>query len=341
MDVEGAAPFLVPHLWSAGAAGSIVAAAVALLALRATRGTTALPAAAWALAAALFLALDALLRARGIVTQPAAAAGMRLVGVVLSVSPALSLLGAKRPQHGVWQFIVAALAAVVLFPAAAGALVRPGSVPEVHLLARLLLGALLALGWMNALGTSRAIPATLLTLGVVILARGFLPGVDTETSFPPSAAIGARNAAILDCLGAWIVAAGAVAGVVHRPRPFLPDAASNTFAGRIDPAWRSLRDTIGAAWSLRIAERFDQLAEAHGWPCRLRLAGVHPRDAPGEGPWQRDARRALEALLRRFVSPSWLVRHGWPPGGSETGGDSPGTLADDRLHGPPKGGIGR
>lgn len=313
MDVVGPSSWLEQRLWGAGAAGAAVAALVALRALFATRGTTALPAAMWALAAASFLAFDQGLRAAGVLDQPPAAAGWRLVGVVLSVSPALSLLGAKRPQHGVWQFIVAALALVVLFPAAAGALARPGSVPEVHLLARLLVSALVALGWMNALGTGQALPASIITVGAVLLARGFLPGIDSESSFPPRAAAAASRAALLDCLGAWTVAMGAVVALVLRRRS--PGAGGTTFAERIDPAWNALRDTYGAAWSLRIAERFDQLAESRGWPCRLRLSGMQPRDAPGEGPWQRDARRALEALMRRFVSGAWLARHRWPAEG--------------------------
>ena len=212
-------------------------------------------------------------------------------------------------------FIVAALAAVVLLPSAGGALVRPGSVPDVHLLARLLLTGLLALGWMNALGTGRALSVSVMTLGVVVLARGFLPGVDTETSFPPASGAATHRAALVDCIGAWVVAVGAIVGASRRRNGREAGPAEGTFSARVDPAWKALRDTVGAAWSLRVAERFDQLAESRGWPCRLRLSGIEPRDAPGEGPWQRDGRRVLEALFRRFVTRDWLVRHRWPAEG--------------------------
>lgn len=317
MDIALSSPWPGQVLWFAATAGFLTAGLLALRAIVVSRGSTAQPAAMWGLAAGAVLALDGGLRATGVVEQPAAAAAVRLVGVVLAVSPILSLLGAKRPQHGVWQFIVAALAAVILFPSAAGALARPGSVPEVHLLARSLVAALVALGWMNSLGTARALPVTLMTVGVFVVARGFLPWADTEASFPPSGTPAASRSALLDCLGAWGIAVGALvapwAGRRTRRAPRPPrDGEGCSFAARIEPAWFAVRDTFGAAWSLRVAERFDQLAEARGWPVRLRLSGIEPADVPFPSGWQRDATRALEALLRRFVSRPWLARHGWP-----------------------------
>lgn len=312
--MDGSMPFV-----TAGAA--TIAALVAATAAHRARGSTAVPAAWWAVAACAVLAADALAHGLGAVPTPAAAARIRLGVAALAVCPAMSLLGAKRPQHGVWQLIVATLAVVVALPALSAWLVRPGSLPDVHVLRRgFLLGLTLA-GWLNFAATSHAAAATAIAAGQLVILRPFLPGVATELALPQPG---------LDAAGAGLVAAGAVAALVGRlpVGPQLP--ASKTLApsaagpaadsaakitARIDPPFLALRDTLGAAWALRIAERFDAVAAARGWPCRLRFAGLDAGGDPADESWHRDALRALRALLRRFVDDAWLARHGWngPP----------------------------
>ena len=97
------------------------------------RGTTAVPAAAWAVAAWSSLAGEMLIRAGGGLVDPGTAASARLAVAAVSLCPAMSLLGAKRPQHGVWQFIVATLAFVLALPSLSALLVRPGSQPDVQI----------------------------------------------------------------------------------------------------------------------------------------------------------------------------------------------------------------
>ncbi|MFM7250866.1 MAG: hypothetical protein ACKO5R_13275 [Planctomycetaceae bacterium] len=312
--------------WSAAAGGTLVTLA-ALAAARCARGSTAVPAALWGMAAGIAFTLDVGLRAAGLVSQPPAAAAVRLATTLLAIAPALSILGAKRPQHGVWQFIVAAFGLVLFLPAAAMSLVRPGSVPDLHLLGRLLVAVVVLVGWLNHVATGLGPAATLVALGVLLMARGFLPGVDTEAAFPPGAAPAALRAACLDAVGGWLVAAGAaLGGLARRRRRRVPALA--TFAAAVDPAWMALRDTVGAAWALRIAERFDQLAADRGWPCRLGFRGMHPAATPADGAWQRDARRALGALFRRFADEGWLDRHGW---GRESRGASRNASQHGRL----------
>jgi hypothetical protein len=290
----------------------LVTAGTALRGTLATRGSTALPATLWAIAACLWLAFDTGLRAAGLVSQPASAASLRMVTAALSICPAMSLLGAKRPQHGVWQLIVAALAAILLLPVLATALARPGSVPDAHLLGRCFLVILSLVGWMNFVTTRRGTAATLVTLGQLIVLRGFLPLVASEPAFPPTASTSAAWAASVDVVGCCLVAIGGLLAVVAKGGRKTPLAPPGTFAGSVEPAFRGFRETFGAAWTLRVAERFDGIATNRGWPCRLRFEGIDPVDAPLDGPWQRDARRALAALFYRFVSPTWLDRHGWP-----------------------------
>lgn len=322
--------------WSAAAAGALVTLAALAAAWRA-RGSTAVPAALWGAVAGLALALDAGLRAAGLVTQPTAAASVRLVTTLLAIAPALSLLGAKRPQHGVWQFIVAAFGLVLFLPTVAMPLVRHGGVPDLHQLGRLLVAVVVLVGWLNHAATGLGPAATLVAVGVLVLSRGFLPGVDTQAAFPSTAAPQAAFAARMDAAAGWLIAAGGGVGLLRR-RHRRPVPAEATFAATVDPVWLSLRDTVGVAWSLRIAERFDQLAADRGFPCRLGFGGIRLVAAPDEGPWQRDARGALGALFRRFADDRWLGRHGW---GQESHGDSRNASGHAKLDDPlPGGGPG-
>jgi hypothetical protein len=307
-------PLTIPATvwWAVSALAALVTAGTAVRAAVSTRGSTAVPATLWAIAACVSLALDTGLRASGAVSQPSAAASLRMVTAALSLCPAMSLLGAKRPQHGVWQLIVASLAVILLLPTLATALVRPDSVPDVHLLGRGFVVILSLVGWMNFVATRHGPAATLVTLGQLVVVRGFLPWVDSEQAFPPTASTAAPIAAAIDCLGACLAAVGGLLAVIcsTRQRPSL--APAGTFAAAVEPALLGFRETLGAAWTLRVAERFDAIAASRGWPCRLHFDGIHPADTPMDGPWQRDALRALGALLQRFVSIRWLRRHTWP-----------------------------
>jgi hypothetical protein len=284
---------------------AIVAAGCAALAAWRVRGSTAVPAAWWAVSACLALALDAGSRMGG-PADPASLARMRLVVAALAVCPAMSLLGAKRPQHGVWQLIVASLAVVIAMPALSAWLVRPGSLPDVHLLGRGFLAVLAAVGWMNFLATTNGISATAITAGQLAVIRPFLPGIATDRALPHDS---------LDCFGACLIAAGAVLAaawpLVRQTSAASGRNAADALSRSIDPPFLALRETLGAAWALRIAERFDSVAAARGWPCRLGFRGAEVGGDPADDSWHRDALRAFKALMHRFVDDAWLARHGW------------------------------
>lgn len=283
---------------------AIVAAGSAAVAAWRVRGSTAVPAAWWAVAACLALALDAGSRVGG-PTDPAAASRMRLVVAALAVCPAMSLLGAKRPQHGVWQLIVASLAVVIAMPALSAWLVRPGSLPDVHLLGRGFLALLAAVGWMNFLATQNGLSATAITAGQLAVIRPFLPGIATDRALPQDS---------LDCFGSCVIAAGAVLAaawpLVRQTSAASGRGAADAVIRAIDPPFLALRETLGAAWALRIAERFDSVAATRGWPCRLTFRGAEVGGDPADASWHRDALRAFKALMHRFVDDAWLARHG-------------------------------
>lgn len=289
------------QLLSCVAAGLVAVSAACGLWL--ARGTTAVPAVAWSLAAAGMFALEMAARWVGGLRDPAALASVRLVAVALMLCPIMSLLGAKRPQHGVWQFIVGSFAAVLALPALSAALVRPGSLPDVHGLQRWFMPVVVAVAWMNHAATGRGLAAICVAAGQMLLLRPFLP-------FGDAALLPGWIAS--DAIGSGLVAAGALVAVgrsafwpVGGPRG--TRSANADFP--IDAPFLALRETLGAAWTLRIAERFNQVAATRGWPCRLRFAGMVLANETGDGSWQRDAERCVAAMLRRFVSAEWLRRH--------------------------------
>lgn len=289
-------------------AAAVAVATAATVAVFLVRGSTAVPAALWAAAAAAVFGLEMAARAAGWLVDPAAIAAVRLVVVALSLCPTMAVLGAKRPQHGVWQFIVGSLAGVLVMPALSATLVRPGSMPDVHPVQRWFMPLLVVVGWMNFAATRHGVAAATVSAGQCLLLRPFLPFVE------PGGIMGME---VTDALGACLVALGAVlaagqsvgwpAGVRGR----LPGKGCGLqpLKQEIDIPFLALRETLGAAWALRIAERFNVVAAARGWPCRLRFAGLEAGGDPDDRSWQRDAVRSARALLRRFVSDAWLRRH--------------------------------
>jgi len=280
------------------------------------RGTTAVPAAGWAAAAALVFGLEMGCRAAGLLDDQAAAAALRLVAVALSLCPTMALLGAKRPQHGVWQFIVGSLAFMLAMPAVSATLVRPGTMPDVHALQRWFMPLLVGVGWMNFAATRHGPAAAVVASGQMLLVRPFLPFVAETVS----------GGSITDVVGAVLMATGAVLAAVQSAAwPVVPRSAANGRRSRVDlptagdplaaigGPFLALRETLGAAWTLRIAERFNAVAETRGWPCRLRFTGLEVGGDPHDDSWHRDAIRGGRALLLRFVSDDWLERHGQRP----------------------------
>jgi len=294
-----------------GVGAGVVVAGSGLAAAIRVRDTTAVPAAWWVVVAGVALAAE---RWAAAGTDDAATLACRRLAVVaLAVCPGLALLGAKRPQHGVWQTIVATLAVVLMAPALTASLVRPGSLPDVHLLSKVLVTALVLVGWLNHAATRRGLAAAAIAVGQLLFARPLLPGGDVASIADDRWALaGAMVAAVGSALAALWPARVRPPRIAPSPAPPSDSAGVATM---IDPAWRAFRDTFGAAWALRVAERFDATARDRGWPCRLGWRGItvaEPAEATRAGTtaWPREARRTLVALLRRFVGSAWLTRHG-------------------------------
>jgi hypothetical protein len=297
----------LPQIVSLAAAVATVAAA--LIGGVLVRGSTAVPAAVWSALAATAFGLESGCRAMGGLEDPASAACVRLVVTALSLCPIMSLLGGKRPQHGVWQFIVASLAGVIALPAASAILVRPGSPPDVHPLQRWFMLLVVLVAGMNFAATRHAVAAGFVVLGQGLLVRPFLPFGG-----------GRPESAWLDAIAACLVAAGAMLAALQsiawpvRQVGVGQNGTSPDPAAVIGGSFLALRETLGAAWSLRIMERFNAEAESRGWPSRLRFDGLHGAgEAGADAGWRDEAIRTGRALLRRFVTPEWMRRHAGHP----------------------------
>ena len=301
------------QLLAVGTGGvAIILVALSCCAAWFVRGSTAVPAALWSATASAVFAITTLQQATE--DPDIATLGIhRVVVAAFSVCPVMSLLGAKRPQHGVWQFIVATLAAVLALPVAAAVLIRPGSLPDLHILGRFFLPVLVIAGWMNFVGTRRAVAATLVAIGHFGLIWPLLPGIQLADALPQAT----RDLAAVSCMtSGGLLALYQTLFTRSRRLSVLADGVQLSsenaeFVRHVNACFFAFRETLGAAWTLRLAERFDLMATQRGWPVRLTFHGVRLQKESQGSNWQPDAARVMEALLRRFVSSSWLTRHGW------------------------------
>lgn len=278
--------------------------------LRDLRGTTLVAPWCWAVMA---LAWIVIVEAIGVRPPPSVKAWLvhaRFVGGVLSLTPLLALLGARRPHHLAWQWIVATLFVILIVPSGAALLLRDGAAPTPHLAWRSLLGALIVIEWLNHVFTRHGLACSALACAQVFWLADYLPWAPFGLGKLPT----------------WAGLALAVAAIAWAARPRLERRAPRT---EMDLLFLDFRDRFGMLWALRIGERFNTSAALNGWPFRLRWNGFcnisastshetdeqtrsHPaastvaRRAP-EG-WDPPMTQCFDSLLRRFVSPEWIDR---------------------------------
>lgn len=208
------------------------------------------------------------------------------LAAVTTLAPFVALLGAKRPQNRAWQFIVAALVALLWLQSIRALLIDPSLPPLPHAAWRWLIAVILAAEFANYLPTRNAPAALLIFAGQICLLSGQLPMV--PPLLQPAPAIG------LALLATGVLLATALAGAPRRP------------CSPTDQAWLKFRDAFGAVWALRIAERVNAVAKAQSWPIRLGWHGFHLAEGRVgqaiDGPTQAAAEQALAGLLWRFIA---------------------------------------
>lgn len=240
------------------------------------------------------VALAAIVAAELLLDRAAAANGadshVYYAAALFTFGPPMAVLGAKRPQHNAWQWIVASLLLVLAWPSALTALRRGWAPLDLHFSWRFFLAALWLAGWPNYLPTRFRASAALYGLGqAALVARAV-----GWNAFADSNRFGAGTIALAcGAACAWLSLR------VPRATPPRP----------MDSAWVGFRDAFGAVWGLRVAERFNALALNMSWPVRLGWRGIRSSDgAPFDGSPPAECERQLGALLERFVSPAWIAR---------------------------------
>ncbi len=234
-------------------------------------------------------------------------APLRFVALTSTFCPMMALWGARRPQNREWKYIVGCLWLVLALPAAWGFLWQAGRFRLEGIWAFFLLG-LIGLGACNHLLT-RYWPSSLAYAAAqLVLVAPYLPG--PGGSLPSGQGAGTGLLALMGQLGlaAALALAHGVAARHRRPPPHDPNP--------LNRLWFAFRDTFGAVWALRVAQRTNAAATMYNWKIELRWDGfyiTHPPAGPsplenGDLPAEtaRAVERHLRSLLRRFVSTDWI-----------------------------------
>ncbi len=219
------------------------------------------------------------------------------VQAVFGITPVACLLGAKRPQVLAWQFIVAALAIVLLLPLAQTIMRSRYDGPvELHAMWLLFWLGLLAVGIVNFLRSR-----LLFAAGLYVAAAGLLlsSGVGW-ISGRWSGACGPA-AAVLVAAATWLAAQR-----LSEP-PKLP-------AG-VQRMWSDFVNLYGALWATRVKDRFNSEASQRRHTARLtwdgltssRTGGVDAQSASASIPDVDFAEPLAKSLLAPFVSARWIV----------------------------------
>jgi len=218
---------------------------------------------------------------------------LRFAVACLSFCPPMAILGARRPQHQAWGFIVLSLWVILALPALETALLQPDQPLEIHDARSWFLILLIAIGCINHLPTRFGVSAVLFGLGQVAL---FSPHLPMWGDF-----LLVRTQLSESDLGTLCVTAGMFLIVIAALLALVLSLKKRNRTGQIDHLdllWLTYRDGYGAVWSLRVMERMhaiDSLDATLGW------RGFQP--SPAE--WSTETRAAVatsfRGLLRKFT----------------------------------------
>ncbi|MBX3443152.1 MAG: hypothetical protein KF774_12170 [Planctomyces sp.] len=255
---------------------------------RVTDGTTLGTAWRWMLGAAVAWFAAALFEALAGPVAPATAHAWYAASV-LALCPWIAVLGARRPVVRVWNwFVLAPLAAVLMWPVAVCWMPRGPTHPPLETPTLIGFGVVSVMGFGNYLGTRFALSAALSAAAVWMALM--------STSRGAGSGEGLRSLACLALLAAAMLAV--------RRAPRVPTAA---FAW--DRVWRDVRDTFGMVWANRLTERVNAQAARDGWTSRLTPDGFVAADPARPADLERDLPRIDHTsrwLLQRFVDDAWI-----------------------------------
>lgn len=259
----------------------------------ATRGTTLVGAIGWAWGAWLVW-VTTWIAAIVLPTNSASIEFGWYAAALLSVCPALFVLGAKRPGSRVWTvFVVLPFLLVFSWPLLAD-WVRDATLQSFHVEVpmRLGYGLVLVMGFGNYVGTRWTLPAILIGVAsgcVMWTFDGRVIGSESAEETPLRFV-----ASCLLCL----------AGITL----WLLGRRDTQRKSGLDGFWYRYRNAFGIVWAMRFLERVNSVAEKEEWSARLELDHIHWQDATADER-KRTAER-MEATVRwlgrRFADPEWI-----------------------------------
>lgn len=254
--------------------------------------TTLVPAANWGLAAATLWTMtwlaDHVLRW----ISKSAADHLWYACAVISLCPAIAVLGSRRPGSRVWTWFILIPMLFALGWPVMTLWIQGSDIRGLQLETPQLVGYLLVLvmGTGNYFGTRYTLPGLLFVIGNVInvLSSSVIcPGWLSDR---------------------WWVRLWATACVVQAIlMAGRKDNIPSTVNDRFNQLWFDFFDQFGIVWGRRIQERVNFIAVKEGWPARLELHGVQWTTEPDP---ETEARleHTFRWLLRRFVDPAWIDR---------------------------------
>lgn len=262
---------------------------------RRLRGTTLVGPWLWGIVSAVLLTLSGLLAA-----TPQIVAGDRLLTLlpyaaeVSTLCPLVALLGARRPQHSAWQFIVATLYVILLVPAVQGT--RTAGALNIDAPWSWFLLGLIGVGFVNAAPTRYWPSFTAIALGQLILLAPYIVDIPATSERANSL----RHITALALLILAVVMMGWRAVATRR-------TAAWQSRDPLDRLWLDFRDAYGVLWALRVQQRVNAAAVQFGWPVALAWDGFRDRGtgqpATAFAPTTRAAvEHVLRTLLWRFMS---------------------------------------
>jgi len=222
------------------------------------RGTTLIAPWLWAVVSGLAML--------GVAIQGASEPLLNYAAACTTLLPAAAIYGAKRPQDRGWQWIVAALLVMLLWPAGESWLLGQPFDLTAQPMRSWFLIVLFVVQCGNWIVTSNVGPVLLLTVAQSLSLWPQLPWAKA-TSDPTTWYDGAMLLAMVPW---WLrfnlrkftgpVESSAVSTVFPTPREL--------------NEWNKFRAAYGVVWALRVTERINEVAKLRRWPWRWSWAGA-------------------------------------------------------------------
>ncbi len=240
---------------------AIILGLVGLLALpglwRGVRATTLVAPWIWAWASGLAIL--------GVTIQGASEPLLNYAAACTTMLPAAAIYGAKRPQDRGWQWIVAALLVMLLWPAGESWLLGQSFDLTAQPLRSWFLLVLFVVQCGNWIITRNAGPVLMLTAAQAFLLWPQLPWVAHDVE----ANTWYGGSMLLAMVPWWLRFNMRNAAVTVQPPALATSFPSPNELG----IWHNFRAAYGVVWALRVTERINEVAKLRHWPWRWCWAG--------------------------------------------------------------------